>query len=98
MRLLLLAGVTGLAIAAALLGIGLHQADSASAPVTETEQRAALGPEGMTVNKHRARTPSAHQDGNRAAAVYLNQNVIDGVTTTVCAADPAMHDALSRRG
>ena len=60
-RLLLLAGVTGLAIAAALLGIGLHQTESASAPMTETEQRAALGPEGMTVNKHRARTPSAHQ-------------------------------------
>ena len=61
MRLLLLAAVTGIAIAAALLGIGLHQADSASAPATETEQRAALGPQGMTVNKHRARTPSAHQ-------------------------------------
>ena len=98
MRLLLLAAVTGLAIAAALLGIGLHQADSAIAPMTETKQRAALGPQGMTVNKHRARTPSAHGDGNRAAAVYLNQNVIDGATTTVCAADPAMHDALSRSG
>ena len=98
MRLLLLAAVTGLALAAALLGIGLHQADSASAPMTETTHRAALGPQGMTVNKHRARTPSAHQDGNRAAAVYLNQNVIDGATTTLCAAAAAMHDALLRRG
>ena len=61
MRQVLLGAFTGLALAAALLGIGLHQADSASEPMTETEQRAALGPEGMTVNKHRARTPSAHQ-------------------------------------
>ena len=98
MRLLLLAAVTGLAIAAALLGIGLHQADSASAPVTEINQPAALGPDGLTVAENRTQTPSAHGDGNRAAAVYLNQNVIDGVTTRVCAADPAMHDALSRSG
>ena len=98
MKLLVLAIVTGLAIAAALLGIGLHQTESASAPVTEINQPAALGAEGLTVAENRTQTPSAHGDGNRAAAVYLNQNVIDGVTTTVCAADPAMHDALSRRG
>ena len=94
MKLPLLAAGMGLALAAALLGLGLHGADSAGAPARLAGPVPDTARAGISAEKVKLIGPGAHEDGNRARKDYLNQNVIDGVTTRVCAADAAMHTAL----
>ena len=94
MKLILLAVVTGLALAAALLGIDPRSANTAGLSMKTATPSLSAARSGIIVDQVKPVGPASHEDGNRARTDYLNQNVIDGVTTTVCAADAAMHAAL----
>lgn len=86
MRLLIAATFLGLALGAALLGrFEFEESNSATAGsdarhTGETGRTATVpGPEGPP------RLIAAHSDSNsQGNTVYLNQNVIDGETTTIC--------------
>ena len=98
MKLWLLASITGLALAAALLGLTVERTDSARQQPSVTEFPPNLVPVAsgnmMSENQH-LQGPAAHGDGNRAAEEYLNEHVINGKTTTICAEDKALHEALT---
>ena len=98
MKLWLLAFITGLALAAALLGLTVERTHSAQQqpPLAEFPPIPvpAASDNSMSENQH-LQGPAAHGDGNRAAEEYLNGNVINGQTTTICAEDKALHEALT---
>ena len=98
MKLIPLAVVVGLAVAAALLGMGFNGAGSARTLTEDVWRAQDVSPAAVTARDNQSEAPGAHDDGNRARAVYLNENVINGVTTRVCAADAAMHAAPARSG
>ena len=98
MKLWLLASIIGLALAAALLGLTVERTDSArqQPPVTEfTPNPLPAASDYMISQNQRLQGPAAHGDGNRAAEEYLNEHVINGKTTTICAEDKALHEALT---
>ena len=64
----------GLALAAALLGLGLHGADSAGAPARFAEPVSDTARAGISAEKVKLIGPGAHEDGNRARKDYLNQS------------------------
>ena len=97
MRTFLLAFVTGLALAGAMLGLG-GQSLAKTEFRAEPDQRALL-PAAATPTDDRAAvrtpTPGAHSDANSSAVtVRLNMNLIRGEPTRVCTTDPDVYPKL----
>ena len=97
MRTLLLAFVTGLALAGAMLGLG-GQSLAHTEFRAEPDQRALL-PAAATPTDDRAAvrtpTPGTHSDANSSAVtVRLNMNLIRGEPTRVCTTDPDVYPKL----
>ncbi len=94
MKLLCSAAVVGLAIAFAVLGVSLPPAESA----TPTQEEADAASDAAIGRLQREASPElspAHSDANTAGrTVRLNQRMIDGVTTIVCADDDAIRTEL----
>ena len=97
MKLTLVAAFVGLALAGALLDLSVEPIRSAIQPITSftsSTHAPSTTFSGTDRNTRHDSGPASHGDGNRARQEYLNENVINGATTTICAEDADMHKAL----
>ena len=96
MRLLLIAAIVGIALAAGVLGNVGREAESANAPAPQNSTPVAT-PNALTPpNLDRAlRLPASHSDSNtETVKVGLNGNLILGKPTLICTADTGLDQSV----
>ena len=99
MKQILLAAITGFALAAGMLGFYAPEAGSAQAlphPALDANHSPQVE---YTPLPDSSPIVASHDNANTEAVnVGLNGNLIRGQSTLICTADPAMHDAPARSG